>query len=90
MSRGRLDIAGYEAAGGYQSVTQIAKKLGADDVLEVLGVSASASSETIRSAYRARMKEYHPDKVAHLGEELQKLAHEKSQQFQRAYRQLQS
>ena len=34
MSRGRLDIAGYEAAGGYQSVTQIAKKLGADDVLE--------------------------------------------------------
>ena len=60
------------------------------DPHEVLGVSASASSETIRSAYRARMKEYHPDKVAHLGEELQKLAHEKSQQFQRAYRQLQS
>jgi len=31
---------------------------------------------------------YHPDKVAHLGEELQKLAHEKSQEIQRAYQQL--
>jgi preprotein translocase subunit Sec63 len=35
-----------------------------------------------------RMKEYHPDKVAHLGDELQVLAHEKSQEIQRAYRQL--
>jgi DnaJ like chaperone protein len=34
------------------------------------------------------MMEYHPDKVAHLGEELQKLAHEKSQEIQRAYQQL--
>jgi DnaJ-domain-containing protein 1 len=35
------------------------------------------------------MKEYHPDKVAHLGEELQNLALEKSRDIQRAYRQLQ-
>ena len=59
------------------------------DAYEVLGVTRSASSDAIHSAYRARMKEYHPDKVAHLGEELQKLAHEKSQEIQRAYRHLQ-
>jgi len=58
------------------------------DAYEVLGVAHSASSDAIQAAYRARMKEYHPDKVAHLGEELQTLAHEKSQEIQRAYRQL--
>jgi hypothetical protein len=58
------------------------------DAYEVLGVSRSASDDAIRAAYRARMKEYHPDKVAHLGEELQQLANEKSQQIQRAYRKL--
>lgn len=58
------------------------------DPYDVLGVTSSASSDAIHSAYRARMQEYHPDKVAHLGEELQKLAHEKSQQIQRAYQQL--
>jgi DnaJ-domain-containing protein 1 len=34
------------------------------------------------------MREYHPDKVAHLGEALQKVAHEKSQEIQQAYRAL--
>jgi DnaJ-domain-containing protein 1 len=58
------------------------------DAYEVLGVTHSASSDAIKAAYRARMKEYHPDKVAHLGEELQKLALERSQEIQCAYRQL--
>lgn len=58
------------------------------DARKVLGVSGEASREEIRAAYRERMKEYHPDKVAHLGEDLQKLALEKSQQIQRAYREL--
>ena len=58
------------------------------DPYEVLGIPRSATSEAIRTAYRARMQAYHPDKVAHLGEDLQKLATEKSQQIQRAYQQL--
>lgn len=58
------------------------------DPYRVLGVGNSASGEMIQAAYRTRMKEYHPDKVAHLGEDLQKLAHEKSQEIQRAYREL--
>ena len=47
-----------------------------------------AVEETIHTAYRARMNEYHPDKVAHLGEELQQLAHRKALEIQRAYEQL--
>ncbi len=31
------------------------------------------------------MKKYHPDRVADLGEELRKVAHEKSVEIQRAY-----
>jgi DnaJ-domain-containing protein 1 len=58
------------------------------DAYAVLGIPRSASSDSIQAAYRARMREYHPDKVAHLGEELQSLAHEKSQQIQRAYQEL--
>ena len=58
------------------------------DPHEVLGIPATASADEIQSAYRARMREYHPDKVAHLGEELQKLAHRKAQEIQRAYEEL--
>lgn len=58
------------------------------DPHEILGITSSASRETIRAAYKARMKEYHPDKVAHLGEELQALAHQKALEIQRAYQQL--
>jgi DnaJ-domain-containing protein 1 len=58
------------------------------DPYEVLGVPPSASSEAIQAAYRSRMQEYHPDKVAHLGAELQQLALEKTQEIQRAYREL--
>ncbi|MHC4789788.1 MAG: DnaJ domain-containing protein [Planctomycetota bacterium] len=59
------------------------------DSYATLGVPRSASQETIQAAYRARMSEYHPDKVAHLGEELQRLAHRKALEIQRAYEQLQ-
>ncbi len=58
------------------------------DPYEILDITPSASREAIRDAYRARMKEYHPDKVAHLGEELQELAHRKALEIQRAYQQL--
>ena len=58
------------------------------DAYAILGVERSAGRDAIRSAYRARMQEYHPDKVAHLGEELQRVAHVKTQEIQRAYHQL--
>ena len=58
------------------------------DPYATLGVPRSASSEDIAAAYKARMSEYHPDKVAHLGEELRQLAHRKALEIQQAYQQL--
>lgn len=61
---------------------------GSFDPYQILGIDPSASGEEIQAAYRARMREYHPDKVAHLGEDLQKVAHRKAVEIQQAYEQL--
>ena len=57
---------------------------------EVLGVSRVASAEEIQSAYRKLVAQYHPDKVQHLGKELQELAHEKMLEIQSAYEALEN
>jgi DnaJ-domain-containing protein 1 len=77
---------GERRTGGASGRT--ARPGGEPDPYSVLGIPRTASDGEIQAAYRARMREYHPDKVAHLGEELQKLAHRKSQEIQRAYQKL--
>jgi DnaJ like chaperone protein len=75
-------------AGGESRSAANPKSAEALDAYSVLGIPRSASSDAIKAAYRERMSEYHPDKVAHLGADLQKLAHAKSQEIQHAYREL--
>jgi DnaJ-domain-containing protein 1 len=58
------------------------------DPYTVLGVRPDATPGEIGEAYREQMKRYHPDRVAGLGEELQRLAHEKTVAIQRAYEEL--
>lgn len=55
---------------------------------EIFGISHNASKEDLERAYRNLSKKYHPDKVAHLGEEFAKLAHEKFQMINRAYQEI--
>ena len=55
---------------------------------EILGVSRNASAEEIKIAYRKALAQYHPDKVGHLGPELQQLAKEKTQAINEAYNQI--
>jgi preprotein translocase subunit Sec63 len=52
---------------------------------QVLGVAPTAGIDEIREAYRRLVAQYHPDKVAQLGPELQALANEKTQAITAAY-----
>jgi preprotein translocase subunit Sec63 len=62
--------------------------LGGWDPYAVLGVGRGASQDEIAQAYREQVKRYHPDRVADLGPELQHVAHRKTVELQRAYREL--
>ncbi len=52
---------------------------------EVLKVPPGATVEEIRQSYKSLMQQYHPDKVAALGEELKVLAEQKSREINAAY-----
>ena len=52
---------------------------------EILGIKKNATKKEIQKAYKDKVKQYHPDKVSHLGEELQKIANEKFLEIQDAY-----
>ncbi len=53
-----------------------------------LGVPRNATFEEIRQAYRLRISEYHPDKVASLGQELRRVAEEMTRKINQAYEEL--
>jgi uncharacterized membrane protein YkvA (DUF1232 family) len=82
--RGRASLPGRE-----EKQPRSASAHGATwDPYAVLGVSRDASREEVSAAYRRRMKEYHPDRVNDLGEDLRRVAHEKTLEIQRAYEEL--
>ncbi len=58
------------------------------DPYEILGVPSHASVDEIRAAYRKMIALYHPDKVAHLGSELQRVAHERTLLLRKAFEKL--
>lgn len=57
----------------------------APDPWAVLGVAPTAAPGEIARAFRARMAEYHPDKVATMGPEIRALAEEKSRAISLAH-----
>ena len=52
---------------------------------EILEITSAATDEELKKAYRKMAVKFHPDKVASLGEEVQKAANEKFQQVQNAF-----
>lgn len=51
----------------------------------ILEIDTSASDTEVKKAYRKMASKYHPDKVAHLGEDLKNLAEEKFKSVNEAY-----
>jgi DnaJ like chaperone protein len=89
------EVAVIEAISGYMGITSadfaslramFVKSISwAYDVLEI---TSTASDEEVKRAYRDLAKKHHPDKVAHLGEDIRKAATEKFQQINLAYEEI--
>jgi DnaJ like chaperone protein len=61
---------------------------GRGDCYKILGIKRSASQDEIKQAYRHLASKYHPDKVAHLGDEFRELAEIRFKEIQQAYQEL--
>ena len=51
----------------------------------IFELNVSVSFSEVQAKYRKCITEYHPDKVAHLGADLRKLAEAKSKEYNAAY-----
>ncbi len=58
------------------------------DPYTTLGLDRGASEQEIKQAYRQLALRYHPDKVAHLGDEFKALAEKRFREIQQAYEEL--
>ena len=52
---------------------------------KILGLDSSSTDNEVKKTYRKMAAKYHPDKVAHLGEDLKNLAEEKFKSLNDAY-----
>jgi hypothetical protein len=57
----------------------------ASDPYAILGVARAASNDTVESAYRRLMSEYHPDRVATAAPEIRALAETRARALNQAY-----
>ena len=55
------------------------------DPYEVLGIPSAASDEELEQAYRRRMSEYHPDRVANAAPEIREMADRRAREINQAY-----
>ena len=71
----------------YESIkATFAKDKGAP--YRILEIDESASEDEVKKAFRKMATKYHPDKVSHLGKEMQDLAEEKFKAVNDAYQQI--
>ena len=56
-----------------------------DSDYQILEISPDATDEEVKKAYRNLAKKYHPDRVAHLGDDMRKAAEEKFSRLSQAY-----
>ncbi|MEO8162109.1 MAG: DnaJ domain-containing protein [Arenimonas sp.] len=58
------------------------------DPYAVLGVASDASDEELEQAWRRRMSEYHPDRVANAAQEIRDIADLRAREINQAYDQI--
>ena len=60
------------------------RKKSIDDAYKVFGVSSDATEEELRRTYRKLALQYHPDRVASLGEDIKENAKRRFQELNEA------
>ena len=82
-------IAGYLSIDkkDYESIRAMFVK-DINSAYKVLEILPEATDEEVKTAYRKMAVKYHPDKVAHLGDDIQHAAKEKFQQLNGAYEEI--
>ena len=68
----------------YQSIESMFKE-DLDSAYKVLGINSNSTNLEIKKAYRRMANKFHPDKIAHLGEEYKNIAQEKFKSVSDAY-----
>jgi DnaJ-domain-containing protein 1 len=53
--------------------------------VQILGLSGWVTMQAVRTAYHQRIKQYHPDNVAHMGPKLRQLAETEAKRINEAY-----
>jgi DnaJ like chaperone protein len=80
----RIAMAMGLGATDFQSIKAMFVK-DTESAYKILGITANATDEELKTAYREMAKKYHPDKVSHLGEDVKKAAEEKFLKVNEAY-----
>jgi DnaJ like chaperone protein len=78
-----LGVSGVE----YDSIQGMFKE-DLESAYNVLGVSKSSSDQEIKIAYRKMANKYHPDKIAHLGDDFKDIAQDKFKSVSDAYQKI--
>ena len=71
------------------SLSAMFRKADRSTAYQILEIPATATDDEVKKAYRRMAMKFHPDKVAQLGEEVQKAAGEKFKKVQEAYETIQ-
>ena len=78
----------FSEQGAYDSNREHTAEKTLEDPYTILGIGRDASPDEIKKAYRRLAKQYHPDRVLHLGEEFRVLAENRFKEIQWAYQKI--
>ncbi|MFC2131461.1 DnaJ family molecular chaperone [Bacteroidota bacterium] len=62
-----------------------AKKIDIEEAYGILKIEKNAGIDEIKSGYKKRIKEYHPDRLENFGDEIKELARIKTREINMAY-----
>ncbi len=79
---------GGPGRGGSEGASSRQDAPGSSDPYDVLGVNRGDGLEEIRKHYKEKLLQYHPDRVAHLGRELQEVAEQKTKEITEAFQKI--